>query len=176
MPNYSPRRMISFQTSSGKKKTEIAISNELTLSPLKNEQTQSSVRKKPFQSPFRDDPFNETKDDETFMRKVMTSPTSSLRGHINYDSDRASHMSASSSRKANHSLSGSKRRNIDTIPPDGDHDDTDIIARTEESLKLNRSGSCDVDSPLEESNQPSNCRETIEDIGNRAVMPWTDVS
>lgn len=175
MPNYSPRRIISTQTSSDKKETEIAISSRSTLSPFKNEQSQSSARKKPFRSPFRNDPFNETKHDGTFMRKVMVSPTSSLSGHINHDYDQASQTLASS-RKDNHNLSGSKRRNIDTIPLYGDHDDSDIIVRIQQSPKLNHSGSCDLDSPLEESNQMSNGSKEIEGSRNRALMHWTDVS
>lgn len=172
MPNYSPRRLISFQTSSGKKKTENPISGKSILSPLKNEQSQSSARKKPFQSPLRNENFSETKDDVTSMREVMGSPTSSFSGHVTYDFDQASHISESSSR--NHSLSGSKRRNIDMIPLEGDHDD--IILRNQESPKVKRGGSCDVDSPVEGFNEMSNGSKKIEGSRNRAFTDWTDVS
>ncbi|XP_022952683.1 uncharacterized protein LOC111455306 isoform X1 [Cucurbita moschata] len=173
MANYSPRRIISTQTSSGKKEPKVSISCMSTPSPFKNERTQSSAREKPFQSPFRNDPFNETKDDGTFMRKVRASPTSSLSGHINHDNYQASHILVSSSRKTNHRLSGSKRRNIDLITLDGDQGDNDVIVRTQRSLKLNHSGSCNVGSPLEESNQISNGSKRTE--GN-TLMHWTDMA
>ncbi|XP_038889056.1 uncharacterized protein LOC120078802 isoform X2 [Benincasa hispida] len=175
-PNYSPRRIISIQTSSGKKEAVVAISSKSSPSPFKNEQSQSSARKKPFQSPFRNDPFNETKDDGTFMRKVMASPTSNSSGYIKHDSYQASCVLGSSSRKGNHSLSGSKRRNIDSMPLDRDHDDNEVIVRIRQNIKLNHSGISDVDSPLEESNQMSNGSKRIEGNRNRAFMHWTDMS
>lgn len=178
MRNYSPRRIISTQTSSGKKESVVAISSKSTLSPFKNEQSQSqsSARKKPFQSPFRDDPFGETKDNGTFMRKVMASPTSISSGHINHDNDQESCVLVSSSRKGNHSLSGSKRRNIDSMHLDRDHDGNDVMVRIRQNLKLNHNGSSDVDSLLEEFNQMSNGSKRIEGNRNRALMHWTDVS
>ncbi|XP_016902820.1 uncharacterized protein LOC103500493 isoform X2 [Cucumis melo] len=176
IPNYSPRRIISTQTSSGKKESVVAISNKSSPSSFNNEQSQSSTRKRPFQSPFRNNPFNETKDDGMFMRKVMASPTSNLRGHINQDNDQESCVSVSSSRKGNHSHSGSKRRNIGPMPLVGDRDDNDIIVRIRQNLKLNHNGSCDVDSLVEEFNQMSDGNKRIEDNRNRALMHWTDMS
>ncbi|XP_031744677.1 uncharacterized protein LOC101212645 isoform X2 [Cucumis sativus] len=174
--NYSPRRIISTQTSSGKKESMVAISCESSLSPIKNEQSQSSARKRPFQSPFRNDPFNETNDDGMFMRKVMASPTSNLSGNINQDNDQESCVLVSSSSKGNHSHSGSKRRNIDPMPLDRDHDDNEIIVRIRQNLKLNHNGSCDVDSLVEEFNQMSDGNKRIEDNRNQAFMHWTDMS
>lgn len=176
MPNYSPRRIISTQTSSGKKETDIVISSKSTPSPFRNKQCQSSARKRPFQSSFRDDPCAETEDDGTLMSKVLASPTSSFGGHTNRDYDQASQILVNSSRKANHNLSGSKRRNIDMVPLDGDHDDHDIIARIQQSPKLNHSGGRNSDSSLEESNQMSNGSKMIEVDKCRTHMHWTDVS
>ncbi|KAG6589091.1 hypothetical protein SDJN03_17656, partial [Cucurbita argyrosperma subsp. sororia] len=175
MPNYSPRRIISTQTSSGKKETDIVISSKSTPSPFKNKQSHNSARKRPFQSPFRDDPCEETEDDGTLMRKVLASPTSSFGGRINHDYDQASQMLVSSSRKANHNLSGSKRRNIDMIPLDGDHDDHGILTRIHQSPKLNHSGGCNSDSSLEESNQMSNGSKMIEVNKCRTLMHWTEM-
>ncbi|XP_022989286.1 uncharacterized protein LOC111486405 [Cucurbita maxima] len=175
MPNYSPRRIISTQKSSVKKETGIAISSKSTPSPFKNKQSQSSARKRSFQSPSRDDPCEETEDGGTLMRKVLASPTSSFGGHINHDYDQASQILVSSSRKANHNLSGSKRRNIDMIPLDGDHDDNGIIARIQQSPKLNHSGGHNSDSSLEESNQMSNGSKMIEVNKCRTRMHWTDM-
>ncbi|XP_023529577.1 uncharacterized protein LOC111792394 isoform X2 [Cucurbita pepo subsp. pepo] len=143
MPNYSPRRIISTQTSSGKKETDIVISK--------------------------------TEDDGTLMSKVLASPTSSFGGHTNHDYDQASQILVNSSRKANHNLSGSKRRNIDMVPLDGDHDDHGIIARIQQSPKLNHSGGRNSDSSLEESNQMSNGSKMIEVDKCRTHMHWTDM-